>query len=213
MDRRALLNDPIETQYLILDGRQSTMWTALPAFITKVNMSQMTVECQPTIQGQITDANNVSTFVSLPVLIHVPIIFPSGGGFTLTFPIAVGDECLVIFSSRAIDSWWQSGGVQKAIEGRMHDLSDGFCLPGPKSIPNVVPDISSTDVQLRNNSGSTFIGIKPNGNVQITAPTVNITGDLVVSGEVTSGLTMIPLSTHTHSGVTPGGGDSGPPLP
>lgn len=56
----------------------------------------------------------------------------------------------------------------------------------------------------------------------ISAPDgVEITGDLSVtgavdaSGEVTANAATTPvsLSTHTHSGVTPGSGNSGPPTP
>lgn len=211
MDRRGLLNDPEETQRLILDGRQSTMWSAMPAIVTKVNLVAMTIECQPAIQGTITDENNVTTYVNLPKLVDVPIVFPSAGGFTITFPIAIDDEVLVVFASRCIDAWWQSGGIGKPIEARMHDLSDGFAMPGPKSQPNVLPGISSTDLQIRNKAGTSFISLKANGNVQITAPTVNITGNLVVSGEVTGALT--PLSTHVHGGVTAGGASTGVPIP
>jgi hypothetical protein len=221
MDRRGLLNDPEETQRLILDGRQSTMWTALPAMVTKVNLTAMTLECQPTIQGQTTDANNVSTYVNLPKLVDVPIVFPSAGGFTITFPVAVGDECLVIFASRCIDAWWQQGGIQLPIEARMHDLSDGFAFLGPKSQPNVIGSISATDLQIRNNAGSSFISIGADGTVKITAPSftfdgnLNVTGNIVASGEVTAqnATTPIPLSTHLHPGVTTGGADTGAPIP
>lgn len=170
----------------------------------------MTITAQPAIQGVTYDQNNNATYVNLPILGDVPIVFPGAGGFVLTFPIAVGDEVLVIFASRCIDDWWQSGGIGKPIEMRMHDLSDGFAIPGPKSQPNVIPNISSTSVQLRNKAGTTFIDIDASGNVNITAPTVNITGNLVVSGEVTGN--GIPLSTHLHPGVTSGGADTGAPI-
>ena len=65
----------------------------------------------------------------------MPVVFPGGGGFALTFPVAAGDECLVVFASRCIDAWWQSGGVGEPMEPRMHDLSDGFALIGVRSQP------------------------------------------------------------------------------
>lgn len=212
-DRRGLLNDHVETQQLVLDGRQSTMWTALPCIVTKVTWSAMTIECQPTIQGQITDENNISTYVNLPVLVDVPIVFPGAGGFVLTMPIQIGDEVLVVFGSRCIDGWFQSGGIQQPIEGRMHDLSDGFAIPGPKSLPNVVPNISSTAAQLRNVAGTSYIEIAANGKINLVSTEgVNITGDLVVSGEITGGSGMIPLSTHVHPGVMSGSDDTGAPI-
>lgn len=63
-------------------------------------------------------------------------MMPRGGGFALTFPVAAGDECLVVFADACIDSWWQSGGVQNQAEKRRHDLSDGIVIPGLWSQPN-----------------------------------------------------------------------------
>jgi Phage protein Gp138 N-terminal domain len=222
VDRRGLLNDHIETQTLILDGRQSTIWTALPCMVVSVNLSAMTLVAQPTIQGVTYDQNNNPTYVNLPILGDVPIVFPSAGGFTITLPIAAGDEVLVVFASRCIDSWWQSGGIGIPVEMRMHDLSDGFAIPGPKSQPNVIPNISSTSAQIRNNAGTTYIEIAADGKINLVSPSeVAITGNLRVSGTVISGGDVvasspsapISLSTHVHSGVTTGPGDSGPPVP
>jgi hypothetical protein len=70
--------------------------------------------------------------------------FPRGGGCTLTFPVKEGDECLVIFADRCIDFWWQSGGIQEPVDGRMHDLSDAFCIVGPQSQAKKISGISTT---------------------------------------------------------------------
>ncbi len=49
-----------------------------------------------------------------------------------------------------------------------------------------------------------------NGNVSIGG-TATFSGTITATGEITSG--TIPLSTHIHSGVTTGSGDTGGPLP
>lgn len=209
-DRRSLLNDSEEALRLAFDGRLSMLWSAMPAIITKVNLAKMTIECQPAIKGSIEHEDGSIESVNLPVLVDVPVVFPSGGGFSITIPLAVGDEVLVVFGARCIDSWWQSGGVQKPAEARMHDLSDGFAIPGPRSQPNVLPSVSATDLTIRNEAGTQFISLKPNGTISIKASTVNIEGNLVVTGEVTGGLVPVGLSTHVHTGVTTGGGSTGP---
>lgn len=211
MDRRALLNDSEEAFRLGLDGRQSTLWTAMPGIVKSVNFSQMTVEVQPAIQGSVTNDANVTTYVNLPLLVDVPICFPSAGGFTITLPIAIDDEVLVIIASRCIDAWWQQGGIQIPMEMRMHDLSDGFAIPGPKSLPNVIPSISTTGAQIRNNSGTTYIEIAADGKIKLVSPSsIEITGDLNVSGDVKAG--TVSLKTHVHSGVTVGTGVTGGPV-
>lgn len=217
MDRREYLNDAEESLRLAMDDKVSSIWTALPGIVSAVNLAANTVSVQPAIQGAVTDANGNVSNVNLPVLVDVPIVFPSAGGFSLTFPIVAGDEVLVIFSSRCIDTWWQSGGVGKQAEARMHDLSDGFAIAGIKSQSTKIDNISNNSVQLRNNDGDAFIEIDSDGKIKLVsatsitldAPLVEMTGDLNVAGDSIAG--TISLQTHTHSGVQTGGGNTGAP--
>lgn len=166
--------------------------------------------------------------ITMAPLVDVPVIFPSAGGFALTFPLLAGDEVLVMFSARCIDGWWQNSGVQPQAEFRMHDLSDGFAIPGPKSLPKVIPNISTDSVQLRTLDGTAYVEIAAGGVINLVAPGgVNIVGtlnvsdavtlqdDLTVDGSVTidddATIDGVDIKTHTHSGVQTGSGDTGPP--
>jgi hypothetical protein len=221
-----------------LAGHQTTIWTALPAIVSKFTPGQMTCEVQPTIQAQLTDQYGAKTWKALPLLLDCPVMFPSAGGFALTFPINQGDEVLVIIASRCIDAWWQKGGVQQQSELRMHDLSDGFVIPGPRSLPNVLPNLSLTDVQLRNNAGTSFFSINASGALTATTPgaiTVNaetavfntpggttINGPLQVNGTITTpdvvsaanfATPSVPDSNeHVHLSRTDGTALTGPPI-
>lgn len=86
MDRRGLLNETEETQLLILDGRQSTTWTALPGIVTEVDLDLMTISVQPAIQGVTYDQANSPTYVKLPVLVDVPLFSRVVGALRLLFP-------------------------------------------------------------------------------------------------------------------------------
>ncbi len=199
----------------------------------------------------------------------------------MTFPIAEGDEVLVVFTSRCFDAWWQLGTPpRQQAEFRMHDLSDGFAIPGPRSQPRVLTNISTTGVQLRDDEGETYVDItdgtitlvaptsvivqapqitlEADTQVDVIAPQINLTADTNVtidspattctgaltvqglltyqagiagtagagtnamSGDFTLTGNLVQsggnlssngkvLATHTHSGVTTGGGNSGPP--
>ena len=213
-NRTELLNDIEEVIRTAMDGRQVSMWTALPGIVKSVDFSKMTCTVQPAIMGAIVDQNNVATSVNLPLLVDVPIVFPSAGGFTITFPLKSGDEVLVVFSSRCIDAWWQSGGVQQAMEARMHDLSDGFAIPGPRSVPKVPSGVSTTGCQIRNDAGTTYVEISGNGKIKlvspseidITAPLVAVTGNLTVSGTIVAvGAVTGALLTGTGLAIIGGG--------
>jgi hypothetical protein len=209
MDRAQLLNDAEEAMRLVLDGRQSCIWTAMPGIVQSVDLEAMTCEVQPAIQGTIEDENGKLQSVNLPLLVDVPIVFPGAGGFVITFPIAAGDEVLVVFGSRCIDAWWQSGGVQRPMEARMHDLSDGFAIPGPRSQPKKVSDISSTAAQIRNDAGDAYIEIGADGKIKLVSATgIDVEGDLNVTGSIDASIQItaqgIPLFGHVHISAAPG---------
>jgi len=56
----------------------------------------------------------------------------------------------------------------------MHDLSDGFALPGPRSLPRVIAGISSTDLQIRNDAGTTFLSITAGGLIGMQNSTTSL---------------------------------------
>lgn len=178
MDRNQLLNDSETAMRLALDGRQSTIWTAMPGIIQSVNLAAMTCEVQLAIQGTVENENGTIESVNLPLLVDVPICFPNAGGFILTFPIAANDEVLVVLASRCIDAWWQSGGIQRPMEARMHDLSDGFAIPGPRSQARLITSISSSEVQLRNAAGTTYVSLTGSGKIGFQNATTDLKGIL-----------------------------------
>jgi hypothetical protein len=171
------IDDPIIGLKVALSGWQSKIQTAVPGIIQSFNADDMTCTVQPAINGQVRDETGALTGVDLPMLVDCPVQFPAGGGCTLTFPVKKGDECLVVFSSRCIDSWWQSGGVQSQADLRMHDMSDGFALLGVRSQPRVIGNISSTAAQLRTDDGAAFVEVDSSThaiNITTTAP-INVT--------------------------------------
>jgi len=203
MDQRERLNDHEEALRLAMEGHQANLWTALPAVLQSFNAGAMTCEAQPAIQGRIRQEDGSWKDVNLPLLLDCPVIFPAGGGFALTFPLAKGDEGLVVFSSRCIDAWWNSGGIQKQAFTRMHDLSDGFFIPGCFSQPRKLTNLNTSYPELRNTDGS----IK----FEMTATGFKMTGDLDVTGEVTRGFggaDQVTVGGHKHLN-----GPTNPPTP
>lgn len=191
------------------------MRVALPGIIQSFDPESVTAVVQPAIRYIERDNDGNQSTQDYPLLVDVPVIFPRGGGCTLTFPVKAGDECLVIFADRCIDFWWQSGGIQEPVDERMHDLSDAFCIVGPQSQAKKIGGISTTAAQLRTDDGSAIIELAAGGAVTITSPQITINGPLQVNGEITStgdqlagGISQIG---HTHGGVEPGGGSTGAP--
>jgi len=172
IETNTYIQDPNQEQAQALTGLQARLWTAIPGIVQSFDPVAMTCEIQPAVQGKRREEDGSIALVNLPLLLDCPVIFPHAGDCSLTFPVRQGDECLVLFSCRAIDLWWQSGGVQPPVEVRMHDLSDGFALVGVYSQPNVIPNVSTSAVQLRSNDGQAFMEINPaTHNISISTPT------------------------------------------
>lgn len=223
MDPRERWQDPQEAQRAAMGGHQATVWTALPGIIVTFDKTKMTATVQPAIQGMVRGKDRKLTFENLPVLPDVPVVFPHAGGYTLTFPVKAGDEGLLVVSSRCIDAWWQSGGVQKPMESRMHDLSDCMLILGPMSQAKKIDNVSDTTVQLRSDDGTLFVEVdKPNGTVKLKSPTkivldsplVELTGEMKAVGEITAkkDADNIKVTTHKHAGVQTGAGQTGEPV-
>ena len=219
MDNRERLDDPEETLRVALDGFRSGLWTALPGIVQSFNAAAITAVVQPAIMGIVRRPIAGAEAVPLPLLQDVPVIFPRGGNCTLTFPVAAGDECLLVVSSRCIDAWWQQGGVQVPMESRMHDLSDAFAYVGPFSQKHTITGISTSTVQLRSNDGLTYVELNAAGHVvnivapgglNINAPTVAITGTITATVDVMAAGKS--LKTHLHGGVASGGSDTTGPI-
>lgn len=224
MDRRERAGDPNEMMLAALEGHQSQMWTALPGFIVSFNAAKQTCTVQPTLKCQFEQQDGSFQWVQMPVIQDIPVFFPKGGGATLTFPIAANDECLLVFASRCIDSWWQSGGIQVQADKRMHDLSDAMAFVGFSSVPQVIGSISTTAAQLRSNDGNAVVSLNPSthevdvvtsGVLNIQASQINITGPITLTGSLTASGDVKAeghsLATHLHTGVTPGASNTGGP--
>lgn len=191
--------DLIEYQKRLQDMFGIELHVAMPGIVQSVDYNKQTCTVQPAIRARL-NYEGTPTWVDLPLLLDVPFFILSGGGYSITFPIKPGDDCLVIFGDNCMDAWWQSGGIQNQVERRYHDLSDGFALIGFKSQPQRINNYSASSVQIRNNEGSAYIELSGN--------TINIVGNVNIKGGNTTIDGKIFLG-HTHSGIMPGGSNTG----
>lgn len=228
MDRRERGGQAVTALLAAFEGLQTQIWTALPGIIQSFDPVKQTARILPALKINVQQPDGSFVWTTMPELLDCPVQFACGGGVTLTFPIAAGDECLVVFASRCIDNWWEKGSpgnmvAQEQAEFRMHDLSDGFCIAGVSSVPRVIADISTTKAQLRTDDGLTCVEIDPAGAATVTAasvitmaaPLINMIGAVVIGGTLDVSGHIIGestnLHTHVHGGVVSGGANSGPP--
>lgn len=179
--------DPYRATLDMISSGFAGLWTALPCIVDSYDPVAVTIVAQPCIQGQQQMPDGSLRMIDMPLLPDVPVCFARGGGLSITHPIQAGDECLVIFASRCIDAWWQSGGVQPPMENRKHDLSDGFAIFAPQSQPNRLSNVATDAVQIRTDDGEALIELTrsmrvniKSSRVKLDAPSVSTTKNLSV---------------------------------
>lgn len=239
MDRRERFDDIVEAVRVAFEGMQAAIWTALPGIVETYDPEAGTVRVQPALKARVfsptsepplpeavLEADNWWT-VKLPLLVDVPVVFNGAGGFVMTFPIKPGDECILVFSARPIDNWWYQGGVQVPSLRAMHDLSDAVAIFGPRSRPNVIPDVNPDNAEFRSEDGTVKIEVTPTSINITTTDEVNVTATSKVTlnapaVEVSDGGALQALmthsaktwaTTHTHTSATPGNPTSVPIQP
>jgi hypothetical protein len=197
--------DPNEALQLTLDSRQTQIWTAQPGIIAKISdlAGKITVDVQPAVQGKVRSPDGKTKIVALPIIPDVPVVFPHGGGYVLTFPIAIGDEVLIVHAARNIDGWWQNGGINLPLDSRLHDLTDAFAIPGPYSQAKKFTGLSTTTAQLRTEDGTLHVELDaPNKKVDLVSNAISLTLDSNANVVTLTGSQTLTVNASSSSTIT-----------
>lgn len=126
--------------------------------------------------GQSTDR-----VIDYPLLINCPVVVMTGGTGGITFPIAAGDTCIVLFCDRDIDAWYDTGVTSSVPNSeRMHNLSDGIAIVGIRSKANPIASYEAGKVKVFNGAG--FVTIDESGNITVEGAAVSVSGATVTIG-------------------------------
>lgn len=130
--------------------------------------------------------------------LYCKTLFLGGKDCGINWDIKQGDECIVFFTDKELETPWISGQVSDIKYGRMHNYTDAICLTGFTTLPKATP--TGKDIKIHNeinevniNSGDN-INMKSNLNIILDAPNVETTGNLKVATGVSA---MIPCNNAT----------------
>lgn len=101
--------------------------------------------------GQVSDQ-----IVPYPQLDNVPVVILGGGGAYITFPIAPGDSCILMFNDRDKDGWMAQGTTNPPLpplSNRMHDISDAIALVGIRNLLNSIPSYNNDVASVVDRTG------------------------------------------------------------
>jgi Phage protein Gp138 N-terminal domain len=164
------------------------------------------------------DAAGVKTIQEYPLLLQVPVFVLFGGVDFMSMPIKAGDNCILLFNDRDIDSWFIGSDKAYPNTSRLHDLSDAIALVGINPITKSIGDYITNGIRLSHSEGATrtridlldaIINIYAN-NVVIHG-NLEVTGGLQIDGGEGSSNVEIRCDIHQDTGFTlkAGNGASG----
>lgn len=196
-DRQAQINNSL-----------MNLHTAMPAIVVSFNADERTITAQPAIQRVFSAGEGITGPQNLPPCVDVPVMFLGGGGYDITYPIVEGDECLLIFAERCIDSWFTTGKPAPPADYRQHDLSDAFALVGVRSLARQSP-VAVDGLRIGNDSSQVMISDneiilqKGAAKMTLTDKKLECTVDIYAPNVITPSL---DLNKHLHDGVEVGAG-------
>lgn len=147
--------------------------------------------------------------VSRPQIASIPVMVFGGGNFLLSFPLNTGDLGWVMANDRDISLFLQTYQESAPNTYRFNSFSDAVFIPDIMHGYTIASEDENA-VVLQNIDGTIKISLLSD-RIKLTAPLVEITGDLQIDGEITTP-ESIPLTigvpvVATH-GVTISGGGS-----
>lgn len=112
----------------------AAMHTALPGVVVSYDATKQTISAQVVIQSRYKQADGTLVAYTPPVISNIPVAFPSGGSWSITWPLAAGDPVVLVFAERSLDEWKATGNSESTpAHLRRFDLSDAIAIPGAQA--------------------------------------------------------------------------------
>lgn len=117
-----------------LRARLADLHVGMPGRVVRYDSAKQCADVQPLIKRRRRDEGGELVAEALAVLNEVPVVFSGGGGFSETFPMAVGDDVWIEFGECSLDRWKPRGGLVDPEDDRRFTLSDAVCYPGLRDL-------------------------------------------------------------------------------
>ena len=177
------------------DFKLSQINTATLAIVEQVrDLGEQRVDVKPIINKQYVD----SDYQECPVILSVPLVFPSSSTSAVTFPVNKGDIVLLVFNQNNIDVFKAgSHTTHDPTDTRMFSRRDAIAIPCAfafdkainKQSNRTLPH-STTDVVIAHNIGKDNeceIRVKSSGKVEINGNDMYVDSGLSTKGNVSVG--------------------------
>lgn len=113
----------------MIDAALRQVCVCEPGQILAYDADALVADVQPLLLKSVPTETGNQLVRQAPVT-HAPVLWPGGGGSRLTFPVAPGDQCLLLVPSRPIDQWSAFGTEVDPKNTRRHHITDAIVLCG-----------------------------------------------------------------------------------
>lgn len=117
-----------------IESRLADVHTSIPGRVKTYNPSTQKADVEIVLKRAETGASGATVHETFPIIPNVPIAWPRGGGYSMQFPLSVGDHVWLSFSESCMAQWRVSGDLSIPGDLRRHDLSY------PIAFPCIAPD-------------------------------------------------------------------------
>lgn len=217
----------IELLNTVISSRISEVNICMPASIIEYDFKKQKARVQPALNYKYNDGS----IVIIPDIFNVPVVHPASGGASITFPVSVGDNVLLLFSQKSLEEWLEKGEQVTPDDSRQNNLTDAIAIIGLMDFGKISNAKNDTDLLIKYKESE--ILVKKDGDLDIKATNINISGNNEVNITSTASLKLnsssvvdltateikingiltingVPYILHTHAGVMPGAGITGP---
>lgn len=198
--------DSTELTKLLIEQRLDKVNTTTVGKVIKYNAEQQTVDVEPLVKRTYSDGFALTNVV----LVDVPLQFPSGGSGQLSFPMKEGDNVLLLYCDKEINSWKSSTGEEQVAttSKRKFNRADAVAIAGVAPTSYTLQP-HADNVELKFTDAGSAIKLIPDGSIEIsqndeTKLTINADGTFTFNGKATFVDSAVEI---TNSNVAVTGGD------
>ena len=102
------------------------MYTCMPGIVESYDAETR----RAVVKGALNIVTTKKEEIEREAIHNVPVMFPSGGGFTMTFPLEPGDAVLLLYSQRGLAKWKKTLGVAAPDTIGFFSEKDAIAIPG-----------------------------------------------------------------------------------
>lgn len=153
-------------------NRLADVRTSIPAIVKSYDAAKQTCSCEITTRIPTSEG----TPEQAPPLEDVPVVWPRGGGYFCSMPLAAGDSGLLVFCEVDFSAWRESGEISDAAQERRHGMY-GYFVPGGCASGKELADAHASKLVIGKDGGPVMridasgleLGATPSGYVAMAA--------------------------------------------